>query len=56
MSTLAYIMQCTSSGRENLTSVTPENYVLFALSLTSNMKKEAIKRMKDVNADYLENE
>ena len=37
-------------------SVTPENHILFALSLTSNMKKEAIKRMKEVNNDYLKNE
>jgi serine/threonine protein kinase len=44
------------SGRENLTSVTPENHILFALSLTSNMKDKAIKRMKEVNNDYLKNE
>ena len=44
------------SGRENLTSVTPENHILFALSLTSDMKVLARTRMREINKDYMKNE
>ena len=36
-------------------SVKPENHILFALSLTSNMKQEAKERMRRVNY-YKKNE
>ena len=37
-------------------SVKPENHSLFALNLTSNMKKEAIRQMREVNNNYKKNE
>ena len=36
-------------------SVKPENHILFALSVPSTMKTEAMKRMKKVNEDYKNN-
>ena len=39
-----------------LGSVKPENHILFPLSLTSDMKQEAKRRMRKVNKDYKKNE